>query len=107
MRMIRQPISGHSRIGLGIAALCLLVVLYAGLSFRQHRRNPKDTTIPNLSQFVEGWQWMVTPDGGRHDWEPRDLWPPTSRVWLVEDVAATYGRLLAGMVVGVRLVRVG
>jgi NitT/TauT family transport system permease protein len=103
MNMIRQPIGKPYRIGLGIAALCLLVVLYAGLSYRQHVRNPKDTTIPNLSQFVEGWKMMVIPKGGRGEWEARDLWPPSSRVWLIEDIWATYGRLLAGMFVGVSL----
>ena len=81
-----------------------MVVLYAGLSYRQHRQNPKDTTIPNLSQFVEGWKRMLTPDGGRgRTWSPKDLWPPTSRVWLIEDVWATYSRLFVGMLVGVLL----
>ena len=56
--MIRQPIERRSQILLGVASVCLLVLLYAGLSHRQHRANPKDTTIPNLSQFVAGWRLL-------------------------------------------------
>lgn len=103
MKMIRQPISKRLQIGLGITSLLLVVVFYSVLSYRQHQRNPKDTTIPNLSQFVDGWRQIVIPNGGRTTWQASDLWPPSSRVWLVQDVYATYGRLFLGMLAGVLL----
>ncbi len=60
--MIRQPIAKQTRVILGISSICLIVLLYSWLSYRQHQRNPNDTTIPNLGQFVEGWKRIVTPD---------------------------------------------
>lgn len=88
--MIRQPIERRSQILLGVASVCLLVLLYAGLSHRQHRANPKDTTIPNLSQFVVGWRLLATKDAA-------------GDVWIVEDAVATFGRLFAGLSVGILL----
>ena len=98
--MIRQPIERRTQLILGVISICLIVVLYGCLSYRQHRRNPRDTTIPNLGQFVEGWKRVLTPDPPREAWSVQDLWPPTSRIWLVEDLGATYTRLFLGMLVG-------
>ena len=61
--MIRQPIAQRTRIILAISSICLLVLLYSWLSYRQHQRNENDTTIPNLGQFVEGWKRILTPEG--------------------------------------------
>lgn len=88
--MIRRPIRLQTRVILSIASICLLVVLYAVLSHRQHRINPKDTTIPNWSQFVEGWRRLATADAAGH-------------VWLKEDMWATYSRLALGVLTGVLL----
>ena len=101
--MIRQPIGKRQQVVLGVVSFLLLVVLYSGLSYRQHRRNPKDTMIPDFSQFVEGWNRIVTPQPAGETWAVRDAWPPRSRVWLVADVWATYSRLFLGMLAGVLL----
>ncbi|MFC1597142.1 ABC transporter permease [Planctomycetota bacterium] len=101
--MIRQPIGKRRQVILGVVCICLVVLLYACLSYRQHRKNPKDTTVPNLSQFVEGWKRMLTPQPAGETWSLKDAWPPKSRVWLIEDFWATYSRLFAGMLVGVFL----
>ncbi len=100
--MIRQPISTRTHILLGISSICLVVVLYSWLSFRQHQKNPKDTTIPNLSQFVDGWQQILIPDvrDGEAAFRVGDLWPPSSRIWLVHDMGVTYYRLFLGVLVG-------
>ena len=86
--MIRQPIQKPAQILLGIASICLAVLLYAWLSHRQHQVNPRDTTIPNLSQFVEAWKQLARPDAA-------------DEVWLVVDSWATYGRLFAGLATGI------
>ncbi|MBN2021788.1 MAG: ABC transporter permease subunit [Pirellulales bacterium] len=88
--MIREPIQLRTRVILGIASVCLLLVAYGWLSHRQHRANPKDTTVPGLRQFVQGWGRLVHADAAGH-------------VWIIEDARATYGRLLAGLVCGVAL----
>ncbi len=86
--MIRQPIRKRTQIILGLASFCLLALLYAWLSHRQHTINPRDTTIPNLSQFVEAWKQLVTRDA-------------SGDIWLVVDCWATYYRLLIGLATGV------
>lgn len=86
--MIRRPIQKRTQIVLGIASFCLLLLLYAWLSHRQHADNPEDLTIPNLSQFVEAWKQLVARDA-------------SGDIWLVVDCWATYGRLFAGLAVGV------
>lgn len=86
--MIRQPIRKRTQILLGIASFCVLLLLYAWLSHRQHAINPEDSTIPDLSQFVEAWKKLVTRDA-------------SGDIWLVVDCWATYGRLFAGLATGV------
>jgi len=88
--MIRQPIGKPTYVILGATSFCLLVLVYSVLSYRQHQDNPKDKTIPNLHQFVEGWQRMTAEDS-------------LGDVWIVEDVWATYSRLFLGMLAGVLL----
>lgn len=91
--MIRQPIRMRTRIALGVASTILLLVLYAVLSWRQHRANPNDTTMPGFSQFVAGWKMIFTPEKG-------DAW---YEAWLFQDAWATYSRLAVGLLVGVVL----
>ena len=85
--MIRQTISKRSQILMGIAAIALLVMAYSYLSYRQHQFNSKDTTIPNLSQFVEGLKKITTRDR-------------CGDVWLWNDLKATITRHLGGLIVG-------
>ena len=85
--MIRQTISKRAQILTAIAAIALLVIAYSYLSYRQHQFNPKDTTIPNFSQLVEGAKKIVTPDFA-------------GDVWLWDDLKATISRHLGGLFVG-------
>ena len=84
----------RTRVALGAGSILLLLILYAGLSVRQHRVNPKDTTMPGLSQLVEGWKMILTPELKEGAWYD---------AWIVQDVWATYVRLLFGLAAGVFL----
>jgi len=86
--MIRQPIQKRNQILLGIMSICVLIGIYSCLSYRQHQKNPKDTTIPNLSQFIEGWKKLATIDAA-------------GDVWIIEDAKATCSRLFIGMTSGI------
>lgn len=88
--MIRLPIKRTTYIFLQIFSVVLFVLLYCWLSHRQHVFNPKDTTIPNLSQFIEGWKKIITPS-------------LSGEVWLWEDLFATYGRHFSGLLLGIVL----
>jgi NitT/TauT family transport system permease protein len=86
--MFRKPICGRWRLGLGVASLCILATLYTLISWRQHRINPADKTIPTWSQILNGLV-MVTTENDE------------GTVWLWEDGKATFVRLCVGLVVGV------
>ena len=86
--MIRKPISTPTRLMLGAAAFALLVALYAWISYDVHVENPRNRTVPTLSQFVEGWRTMLDTEGNVH---------------LGEDLAASVWRLSLGVLTGVAL----
>ncbi len=88
--MIRKAISKKTRFSLGFFSVLALLLGYTLLSDYQHRRNPKDTVIPNWGQLGEGVQKIVTPDrfGER---------------WLLVDAQATGLRLFLGMTLAVAL----
>jgi len=88
--MIRKPISKVRWWAFSIAAMVVVVLLYSWMSYRQKEFNPKDTTIPNATQFLEGIETLTKPD-------------VNGDMWLIMDLRATYGRHLAGMLVGVIL----
>ncbi len=86
--MIRRPISTQSRVFLGIASFVVIIIGYAWLSHRAHVENPRNKTLPNASQFQEGWSRIVTGEGGI------DFWA---------DVRASASRLAVGVGAGVLL----
>ncbi len=88
--MIRQPITKQRRIILGIISFVLCVLIYSGLSYRQHKINSKDQTIPNAYQFVEAIKTLSTTDKAGHN-------------WIIEDLSATYSRLFMGLACGICL----
>lgn len=98
--MIRKPIPVAVRIMLGVLSICLLIGSYFLLSARQKRINPKDTMIPNATQFADGWK-IVTKPGLK---EP-ETWLEKIHHdrWLPVDMLTTYGRLLAGLLCGIAL----
>jgi len=62
---------------------------YVFLSYRQHKKNPNDTTIPNFSQLKEGVIKIVQPH------------KRSGEIWLLEDTKATLSRLFLGLLCGV------
>jgi NitT/TauT family transport system permease protein len=87
-QMIRSPIKRSTRLVLAIGSIAAIILLYSILSYRQHQINPTDTTIPNWKQFADGITKIVTKDAN-------------GRIWLLQDLKASGGRLLLGLLVGV------
>ncbi len=83
--MIRRPIASTTRIILGLLSVALMLAGYSWLSYRQHQKNPKDTTIPNWSQLSEGVQRSI-------QWNER-----LEDRWLTDDATATLTRLFTGL----------
>ncbi|MDD5091776.1 MAG: ABC transporter permease subunit [Candidatus Wallbacteria bacterium] len=75
---------------LGLVSLLLLGGIYFALSVHQHARNPKDTTIPNLQQLVEGFKKTITPS-------------QRGEIWLSVDLKATFSRLFYGLFIAIVL----
>ena len=86
--MIRQPIGLQARLLLGVAGFVVLLLGYAWLSHRAHEENPRNKTLPNLSQFQEGWSRIATGEGG---------------IDFFADVRSSGTRLLVGVGTGVLL----
>lgn len=86
--MIRQPIKYRTRLILYAASITTIVLCYSWLCHHQKSINSRDTTIPNLSQFVAGFKLILKKDAMGH-------------IWLWDDLKATYGRHFTGMALGV------
>lgn len=106
MARIQRPIPRWLMISLGILGMAALVGGYEILSYRQHLRNPSDTTIPGFRQMWQGLVAMSTPPkndlAAAFGMEEK---PKSSLAWITDtplfrDVRATYGRLLIGLVIG-------
>lgn len=89
--MIRSPLSPGWKLFLGVLSLFIVAGLYTWLSEIQHRKNPRDTTIPSWSQMKVG---LV---------ESLEVNRRSGDRWLVSDSAATLGRLMAGLAVGISI----
>lgn len=87
--MLRKPMALRWRVGLGVASVLLLGLLYLWLSHRQHQVNPLDQTIPSVSQLWHGLVAVVTRN------------PNDGKIWLLSDATATFSRLASGMALGV------
>jgi len=105
-RRIREPISTPWQIFWGGLGIAFLVGWYSYLSYRQHQKNPLDTTLPNLHQLAEGVKMIVTPRennlhtalGGEES--PHTFWTQLQKTWLWQDGVATYTRLFKGLAAG-------
>lgn len=103
MSRIRQPIGYSRKVIVGIVGVCVLAVVYSVLSYRQHVKNPKDTTLPNFRQLVEGLKTVTTPRenslksalGGGD--ESQTFWQKADSTMLAQDGWATYSRLFRGL----------
>lgn len=86
--MIRKPINIPLRVFLGVFSLVLLLGVYTWISYRQHQKNPEDTTIPTWTQLGDGVKQVV----GKHQ--------RSGERWLVNDSLATLRRLFLGLLWG-------
>lgn len=87
--MIRQPIQRSTQIVLGISAVIVVLIFYTFISYRQHKTNPDDTTIPTWHQLSDGIQKIVTPHYR------------TGERWLIVDGKASTIRLFIGLGIGI------
>ncbi|MBN1880271.1 ABC transporter permease subunit [bacterium] len=87
--MLKQTISRRNGLLLGLLSVILLLALYSTLSWRQHRKNPEDTTIPGWSQLATGVIKSVEPNSR------------SGERWILVDSRATAGRLFLGLFYGV------
>jgi NitT/TauT family transport system permease protein len=109
MARIQQPISNVWKWVLGIAGIACLCLVYESLSNAQHKRNPADTTIPNLTQLANGFVQVCTPKNndlkaafGIED-DSETIFDKIGNTRIYEDSVATYGRLFKGLVWGCML----
>ncbi len=99
---VREPIGAPAKFALGVASILVLIASYSLLSYQRHQENPRDTTVPNASQFVEGWQKVIPKKDSPTDWfdkQQRKKYLESS--WLYVDVIASFTRLFAGLSIGV------
>lgn len=107
---IKQPIRVKNKIIFGLIGISFLICGYEFLSYRQHKKNPTDTTLPNFRQLYDGFKKSITP----HDKENADAlreafgskkenhtWlSGIQSTWLYKDSVATYTRLFKGLIWG-------
>src|SRR5262245_23022906 len=86
--MILRPLPRSKAILLAISSLLVLFGAYTGLSYRQHQKNPDDTTIPTWSQLKQGVVQMC--EANKRSGER----------WITADVKATALRFFSGLALG-------
>lgn len=103
MSRIKQPISERWQLICELMGILVLCIIYQVLSYRQHVKNPSDTTIPNLSQLNAAFIQICTPHDnplkeafGLEDTE-QSFWNKIQSTWMWQDGFATYSRLLKGL----------
>lgn len=109
MSRIKQPIGTKTSWLYGIVGIALLFLGYSWLSYRQHQKNPDDSTIPNFAQLVGGIKQVTKPQKnelraafgtGEDDGDDRTWWERTTSTMLYKDATSTYKRLLIGLTLG-------
>ena len=86
--MIRRPIQRSTAIWLGIISLLVLFGGYTWLSYRQHQKNPDDTTIPTWGQLKQGVVQMV------------EVNKRSGERWVASDAKASALRFFLGLALG-------
>lgn len=59
--MIRKPISTKKHVLLGVVSVIVCCLGYTALSYRQHKINPDDKSIPTWTQMYQGVKSVLTP----------------------------------------------
>ena len=109
LQRIRLPITYRNRVVLGFVGVAVLAIIYSFISYRQHVKNPKDTTLPNLAQLADGLRKATTPEKNDlaialgFEQPPESIWNDISNTWLFRDITATYWRLFLGLLLGVTI----
>lgn len=85
---IRKQIPVSWKYFLSTLSICLVAAGYFYLSYKQHLVNSRDTTLPNLTQLIAGFEKIIEADS-------------SGKVWLFEDMKATYARHFTGLAFGV------
>lgn len=107
MSRIKQPIGTKLAWFYGVIGITLLFLCYSWLSYRQHQRNPDDSTIPNFAQLIGGLKQATTPvkndlksafGTGTDDEET--WWEKVKTTMLWRDATSTYWRLFVGLAIG-------
>ena len=86
--MIRRPIQRSTAIVLGIISLLVFLGGYTWLSYRQHEKNPDDTTMPTWSQLKHGVVQMC------------EVNKRSGERWVVSDAKASAVRFFSGLALG-------
>ena len=108
---IKQPIKQRWKIVLGVSGVFILLAIYSYLSYRQHVKNPTDTTMPNFSQLMDGIKMVTAPRenalqaafGVVEETSSNPIvrfWTQSWKTMIVQDAWATYSRLVKGLVWG-------
>lgn len=100
MPRVKQPIGDKTAWILGIVGIALIVAIYSWLSYRQHRANPSDTTIPNLFQLIDGFRQVATPVANPFKDEDLNWWDAVRSTRIYQDLTASYWRFFTGMTAG-------
>lgn len=87
--MFGKPLKASRAAAIGLFSVAALLTAYTLLSHWQHRRNPRDTTIPTWGQLAEGVQKAV------------EVNPKSGERWIFVDSAATAMRLFWGLSCGI------
>jgi len=61
MSRIKQPLDKKVSLCLSFVGISFLIIGYEILSYRQHVKNPLDTTIPSFTQMWEGLKTTTIP----------------------------------------------
>lgn len=88
--MVRKPISNRASIIYTLGSIAVIVLAYSCLSYKQKAFNPNDTTVPDMTQLINGLKFVVTP-------------LPNGDILLLNDLKATYHRHFVGMALGVSI----
>ncbi len=99
---IKEPIRFRWKVINGIFGIVLLCSLYEVATYRQHKFNPKDTTVPSFSQLAHGFVEIVKPRPNllRSEAEEMSFIEGLKTSWLYRDAIATFSRLFEGLILG-------
>jgi NitT/TauT family transport system permease protein len=129
MSRIKQPLNKKASLCLSFVGISCLIIGYEILSYRQHVKNPLDTTIPSFTQMWEGLKTTTIPKennliaafGGTEEKASLIKYAEKSPLFknqfvsvastmsrigkmpIYRDITSTYSRLIKGLLLGCTL----